>query len=110
MRDDHCGPSLVTIASLRGYRYTAMTEDGVVTVRMYESGSITGGFQRQRGAMGPHLPTEGRIFPIQRFELSVGEPGWVEWTLQEHWRSEGFTTGLPILWIDAAPLPRMDHT
>ncbi|TFC26425.1 hypothetical protein E3O53_07925 [Cryobacterium sp. TMT2-18-3] len=106
MMDDGLGPSRADISSPR-FQYIGVTELEVMKIRLHNDGTITGGIQRLRGAMGPHASYIGHILPLLLFEMVVGEVGWLRFKPRRPWVGEELTavTLAPVLWIDAQPLP-----
>lgn len=107
MMDDSLGPSRVDISSPRGYQFIGITELEIMKVRVHRDGTITGGVQRARGAIGPQAKHVGHILPLVLFEMVVGEAGWLRFKPRRPWVSAELTavTLAPILWIDAQALP-----
>ncbi|WBM80664.1 hypothetical protein KIV56_04505 [Cryobacterium breve] len=107
MMDDGLGPRLVDLSSQRGVRYTAVTENELVVVRLYVNGSIRLGRSVARGSAGPHLITDGRMQYAGRFELKVGFLAWWEYRDPDDQTGSGGETSAPVLWIDAEPMPEI---
>jgi hypothetical protein len=105
--DDGKGPLLVDLSNQRGVRYTAITANELVVVRLYVNGSIRLGRSVARGSAGPHLPTDGRMQYVGRFELRVNSLAWWEYRDPDDLIGEGGETSAPVLWIDAETMPEI---
>jgi len=101
------GPLLVDLSSQRAVRYTAVTENELVVVRLYTNGSIRLGRSVARGSRGPHLSTDGKMQYVGRFELKVGFLAWWEYRDPDDLIGAGGETSAPVLWIDAEPMPEI---
>ena len=107
MIGDGRGPSVVDLASPRGFRFTAVTDAELVVVRLYQNGSIRLGRSVARGSPGPYLITDGRMQYVDLFELRVGSTGWWQFRDPDELTGESGTTTAPILWIDREPIPEI---
>lgn len=100
MRDDGTGPRHIDISSPRGTRYTVVTTAEIVSVHLSTTGAIRAGRAPRPDGAGGHLNSDGKILPLELFEFTVGEPGYVRWAEPDLWIGGGFETAV-VLWIDA---------
>ena len=103
MMDDGLGPKRIRVDSPRGMRYTVVTSEEIVTVRLYADRRTCAGRRRADESAIPHLNATDTVLPVDMFEFAVGAPGYARWVESTLSCGEGFETAV-VLWIDAQPM------
>jgi hypothetical protein len=79
MMDNGLGPKRVRIEFPRGVRYTIVTSEVIVTVRLHADGRMRAGRRPRDQSSVPQVKTAAMALPVAMFEFAVGEPGYVRW-------------------------------
>ena len=103
MMDDGLGPKRIRVDSPRGMRYTVVTSEEIVTVRLYADGRTYAGRRRADESAIPHIAVTGTVQPVDMFEFAIGAPGYARWVEPTRSSGEGFETAV-VLWMDAQPM------